>query len=98
MSSPFSPIITGNSQIDRIQANVSKAFLAINGPFIGGNLLTGIAVGTSPTAINHGLGRQPQVWVLCDQNTATTVFRTAWNSSSIMLEAGTACVVSLWIN
>ena len=98
MANPFTTIITGNQQLDRIQANISNAFNSQNGPFIGGVLLTNQKIGTGATVINHGLGRQPQIWVICDQNTNTTVWRTAWNSSSITLEAGSDCTISLWVN
>lgn len=60
------------SDINRIQANISSAFNSVSGPFIGGTLLTGITLTAStPMAINHGLGRQPQIWVVCDITNAS---------------------------
>lgn len=94
----FSPVITGDQKLDRIQQNVSNSFNTLTGPFLGGNLLSSVAVGTVSTSIKHGLGRVPIVWVLCDQNTNTTVWRLSWDSNVINLEAATACTVSLWVN
>ena len=91
-------IISTNDELNRIQTNIDTALNSINGPFIGGNLLTNVSIGTSATAINHGLGRTPQVWVLCDQNTNTTVARLSWNANAIVLVAGSNCNVSLWVN
>jgi hypothetical protein len=98
MANPFQIIITGNTFLDRIQANITNAFNSFVGPFIGGTLLPSVYVGTGATAINHGLGRVPTVWVICDQNTLTDVARTAWDKNTITLEAGTACVISLYVN
>lgn len=98
MSSPFITIITGNSQLDRIQANIANAFNSQNGPFVGGNLLSAQKIGTGATVINHGLNRTPQLWIICDQDTLTTVKRTAWDNNSITLEAASACTISIWVN
>jgi hypothetical protein len=91
-------IYTGDQQVDRVQTNIQNAFNNITGPFIGGILLTGVSVANAATPIQHGLGRTPQLWVLCDQNTLTTVKRISWDSNVITLEAGADCVISLWVN
>lgn len=98
MSQPFATIITGNPQLDRIQANVTNAFNSLNGPFVGGQFIQNVNVGTSATPINHGLGRTPVLWVILDQNTNTTVARTSWNKTTISLKAGSSCTVSIWVN
>lgn len=97
MSSQFQTIVTQDQTLNRIQGNISSAFGSLTGIFNSGQLLTGVSIGTNPTRINHGLTRTPQIWVLCDQNTGTLVWRTAWDSNSITLEAGASCVVSLWV-
>lgn len=86
------------SLLNRIQANISSAFAAISGPFIGGQLIQNVSVGTGATTINHGLGRQPQIWTLCDQQNNAVVWRSAWNSNSITLIASAACTMSIWVN
>lgn len=94
----FQKIITGNSDLDRVQANIANAFNLIVGQFLGGQFLTGVSVSSSGTVISHKLGRQPLLWVICDQDTNTTVKRTAWNSNTITLESAANCTISLWVN
>src|SRR6185312_13533390 len=102
MSQTFQTIQLNSEQtaqdINRIQANISNAFNGQNGPFIGGNLLSSVSIGSSATQIAHKLGRTPQVWVICDQNTNKSVWRTKWDANFITLQAGSACVVSIWVN
>ena len=91
-------ILTGDNQIDRLQDNIILAFNSISSPFIGGILLTGQPIANTDTVIQHKLNRTPQVWVITDQNTNTTVKRTAWDDNTITLVAGSACTISLWVN
>lgn len=99
MSQSFNTIITGDSQLDRIQANIASAFNNVAGPFIGGMLITGIKlIGGTPLPINHGLGRTPILWTLADINAATNVYRTAWSSSTITLIATVNCTIAIWVN
>lgn len=94
----FQKIVTGDENLDTVQDNIVNSVNSIEGPFLGGVLLKEVSVGTAATSINHRLNRVPQVWVICDQNTNTTIKRTAWNSNSITLQAGSACVINLWVN
>lgn len=96
--SVFKTINVDDQNLNRVQSNISSAFNSLTGPFIGGNLITAVSVAATPTTIAHKLGRQPQVWVLCDQDTTTTIKRTAWDSNTITLQAGAACTVSIWVN
>jgi hypothetical protein len=97
--SPFVVTLTGQTQLDRIQANITKAFNSVIGPFIGGNILPGITLtANTPLAINHGLGRQPVIWTLTDNNAAAIIYRTKWDQNTITLEANGNCVISIWIN
>jgi len=102
MGQPFQTIqLAANptaQDINRIQGNVSSAFNALSSPFIGGNLLTKIALTTTPTAVNHKLNRKPQLWVICDQQNGASVWRTDWDENSITLQASSACTISLWVN
>ncbi len=102
MAFQFTKILTGNSQLDRIQANISSALSKIVGPFIGGNVLTSqLVTAANPVAINHGLGRTPVMWLITDQDTNTTVKRTAWDANTITLQAdsaGSDCTISLYVN
>ena len=69
MNQLFSTIRTGNSILDRIQANISNAFNQIFVPsiFFGGVFIPSTAlIAGQDNVINHGLGRSPRVWILCD--------------------------------
>lgn len=95
----FQKLITGNALLDRVQTNIVNAFNQIAGPFIGGSLLLDVSlISANPVSINHGLNRVPQVWVITDQDTLTTVKRTAWDLNTITLQSGSDCTVSLWVN
>jgi hypothetical protein len=101
MSSPYQyqRIQTGNSFIDRIQANIQNAFNSIVGLFLGGNNITGVSLSANtPLAINHGLGRVPQIWTLTDISASASVYRTAWTSTTITLESSADCSVNFWVN
>ncbi len=98
MGAPFKTIQTQDQELNRIQANIADAFNQLSGPFIGGTLLKSVAVGTSATRISTGLGRVPQVWAVCGQDTNTNVWSTASDANSITLIAGSACTISLWVN
>ncbi len=95
----FQKIVTEDEKLTRVQTNIENTFNGIVGPFIGGRLLTGLSVlSASATSFNHGLTRAPQVWVITDQNTTTTVKRTAWDENSITLQSGADCTISIWVN
>src|SRR6185312_7240382 len=58
--------------INRIQANIASALNSQTGPFIGGNLIKAVAMKIGQdNVINHGLGRQPVLWVICDLSAAS---------------------------
>jgi len=102
MATNLQTIITGNQDLNRVQSNIGSSLNSVNNsiassPFIGGVQLTSVNVGTSATSINHSFGRTPKIWVITDQNTNTSVWRTAWSDTTITLQAGTACVISLYL-
>lgn len=95
----FQTINSADPEINRIQANIFKALQSINGPFVGGNLLTGIKlVSGVPLAINHGLNRVPELWTLSDILSAANVFRISWDKNSITLQATADCTIAIWVN
>lgn len=96
--SRFQSLNLPDQDLNRVQSNIANAFNSLTSPFIDGILLTQVSVAASPTSIPHKLGRQPQIWVICDQDTTTTIKRTAWDSNTITLQAGAPCIVSVWVN
>lgn len=58
---------TSDDTLNRIQNNVQAALSQFTGPFQGGRLLQNITLSAGQSnVINHGLGRQPEVWIICD--------------------------------
>ncbi len=60
---------------------------------------SGVAVAATATVINHkvnlGVARTPNGWAITDIDTNATVKRTAWDASTITLQASGACTVQL---
>lgn len=66
-------------------------------PFLHGRLLVGVILtGGADTVINHGLGRVPQGWVLCDSNANSNVWRNAASTTTTLtLRASNTVTVNL---
>lgn len=96
----FQTITTGQTFLDRIQSNVQNAFNALigNSQFLGGAFISNIGITSGDNVITHGLGKQPQIWVICDLNASATFYRTAWTSNTITLNSSADCTISLWVN
>ena len=71
----------------------------LNLPIINGLQLNNIKLAaTTPLAINHLLQRMPQGWVVTDNNSNVTIWRTQpYNTNTITLEASAATTISLWV-
>lgn len=96
---PFKKINVSDQNLSFVQDNVAAALLPIeSSPFVGGVLLQGIVLASGSNAIQHTLGRTPNIWVICDTNAAQTVYRTSWNTNLINLTASGAVTISMWVN
>jgi hypothetical protein len=107
VSVQYVKIQTSDNILNRIQNAIQNAFNSIAGPFIGGNLLTGITlISGQNNLVPHNLGRNPQLWVISGQNTNSVVWspltallgNSNSNSSYLNLQCSTSCVVSVWVN
>jgi len=96
----FTILNTKSKELQLVQANIQKSVVAVQQtPFSGGNYMTGIAITAgTPQVISHGLSRTPVIWVIGDQDTNTTIWRTAWTTSTITLNAGHDCTIAIWVN
>jgi hypothetical protein len=91
-------IQTDDGVLSQLQDNVQKALAPAGlSPFIGGTLLEGISLVSGSNTIPHTLKRTPTIWVLCDINSADTVYRTAWDRTNIYLTASGTVTVSIWV-
>lgn len=65
---------------------------------IGGRLLKNVDIDSAPgTALEHGLGRTPEGWIVTDLRGGATVWRTAWDAKFLTLEALAPVVASVWV-
>lgn len=80
--------------LSRVQDNVDKALRGISGrvdsteagaysPSYFDATITGATV-----VINHGLGRVPTGWYIVDLDVQVTIYRTAWDSTTLTLSKG----------
>lgn len=95
---PFLKLKIMERTVDQFQSNVEK-FLRQLTPniFLKGVLIEDVSVTTAATTINHKLGKQPQGWLILDQDTNATVWRTSWDSESITLDTSANCTITLWV-
>lgn len=90
---------TNDQNLQFIQDNFNAAVVPIqNSPLVYGRTIESVAIATTGTAVPHNLGHQPSKWVITDQNTNTSVYRTAWDSRTITLKCGSSCTISLWVS
>jgi hypothetical protein len=93
----FKKIVTADKNLQLIQDNIQSAFN--ESLFFNGSLLTDVSVLTSQTTIKHGLGRVPKIWVICDQDENSVVWRSQESSNlNLYLTASSDCTVSLWVS
>ena len=66
-------------------------------PILNGELLTGIELSTTPLEVPHKLSRQPRGWFIADLDADARVWRTAWNTKTITLDASAAVTAAIWV-
>ena len=98
----FRRINTQNQELMRVQDAVTESFNVLNAALLTeARLLTGISlVSGSPTAVEHGLGRPVQGWLLADADTSAQVWRPVSApvdapNKLLFLQASTSVTVSI---
>lgn len=87
-----------NYELMTVQRNVDKAFDPLyNSAIVYGEQLNDLAVSTTATEFSHKLGRQPLGWIVVDKDADVRVWRTAWNSRTITLDASGSASISVWV-
>ena len=89
---------SGDRSLDAVataQNDLRRQLSAI--PFLDGQLMQGIAVGTSATIIQHGLRRLPRGWIVTDNTTGASLQRTAWDTQSITLIGSAGFSGDVWV-
>jgi hypothetical protein len=63
-----------------------------------GAAAVGLTLSTTPTKVQHGLGRRPIGWRFTDKTSAGDVYRTAWDERTITLVTAAGTVAGdIWI-
>lgn len=86
---------------EELQDRIARTFDQITVcPLLDGVFLEGAALtGGVDVKLVHGLRRTPRGWLLCDAGTgiAPGITRTAWDTTTITLQAPSDLVVSVWV-
>lgn len=99
MPTNFQQFVSQDEELRRVQANIANFGQQLQtGPYFGGNTLTQALTSGVDNKIAHGLGRTPVLWILFDQDTNSTVWRTAWDENFITFRCSTTCSVKVWVN
>lgn len=101
-------ILSQNKDVQLIQDNVDTALTPLqNSLFQSGNLLSSInLVAAQDNLIQHKLGHSLQIWILCGQDSNSTVWSPvssslgglSSNAQFINLWCSSNCTVSLWVS
>jgi len=79
--------------------SIADAFAPLNANPRARSVVQSIPIAATATVVNHkvnlGAAKHPNGWAIIDIDTNATVKRTAWDATTITLQASAACVVSL---
>jgi|TARA_R100001443_G_scaffold33383_3_gene47301 hypothetical protein len=97
----FTEIHTGDAKIDQLQSNIRTAISPLLSlPFADGVHKTDVALGTSDTLVDHGLGRKFVGYIITKQNADTSVFESSTTNNfpdvQMILKAGATVTVDLF--
>lgn len=85
--------------VNKLQDNVANVLEPLlTNPINFGIILKDIVLdGVNSKTVDHLLARQPQGWIVIDQNSAAVPYRTLWNSKTITFEASAPVTFSIYI-
>lgn len=85
------------SKIDLRVADLLNTLRSI--AILDGALLTDVALSTSATNVNHGLGRQPIGYIVVGQNAAASIFETksARTNATFQLTSSASVTADIWV-
>lgn len=98
MTKSFRKINTPDENLMRVQSAIAEVVDPLTRlPLLNTTLIQNVAIGTSPTAVAHGLNRQPLGFWVVDKTITTDVWRSvsAAPGKLLMLQAGTATTISI---
>jgi len=78
---PLKKIRSNDADLMRVQDAIAEVLEPLTKAFmLDARILRDVAIGTSPTAVDHGLGREPLGWMLVDKTAAADVWRSTTTS------------------
>lgn len=87
-----------DEETNALQENVYQFLNQINPVITSGVLITSVNVGTSPSKIEHKLGRTPQGFYVVDKNSNSNVWRSSISDNRYLtLTASTPSTISIWV-
>ena len=99
-SKAFKTFAIKETETKLLQSNISDAINPIlKTELIDGRLITSLIVGTSATAVNHGLNRKANGYIVVSSSVAANFFDNvpSADTKSFNLTASAATTVSLWV-
>lgn len=96
----FKKVAGGNEDVSKLQERLQEFFAPlIANPMLDGTMLTNVAIGTSPTKVEHKLRREIQGWVVVRNNTNCTIWEPSRELSGafVTLQSSSATTIDLWV-
>ncbi len=87
-----------NSEVAALQSSVEEALNPVlRAELLNGVAITAVAVTVAGVEVEHKLGRPPIGFLITDIDADANVWRTAWNSFTITLDATASATINLWV-
>jgi hypothetical protein len=94
----FLKIFTSDTQLQRLQDNVSNAISEIlRVGLLDGRLFTQTFTASADTTIEHKLQREPLGWIVIGKNATADVWEVSKDSRFIVLQADQNVTITFWI-
>ena len=94
----FRKLVTSDTVMSRLQDTLATIFSWIGRrEILDGILLKGVSIATSPTAVDHGLGRAAEGFIPVRSNASATIYQVSATDRTLNLQASSAVIVDLWV-
>lgn len=85
-------------QLTKLQENVAASLRPVLAVlFLDGRFISGQAITTATTQVEHKLGRTPTGYIILDQSAAASVFTVSKDDKFLTLDTSANVTVSLWV-
>jgi len=83
--------------LDNFQDQVVTALSSLQADELSTRKIYEATLSSGSNIIYHDLQRQPKGWLVVDRNSAATIYRTAWTTESLTLQASASVTIRLYI-